>query len=114
MITKTQADILDHTSNRAAGGFYCGNSESMQSLVALGFMASAGHKAFVEEEYFVLTAAGRAALSQWRSAQPKPKIIKRRRSPAFQQWRAYLDATYHRVSFPEFLKEIWPSYQNAR
>lgn len=61
-ITKNQRDILDHTAHRAAGGFYCGDSEAMQELVSLGLMVSAGKKDFVPDEYFTLTGAGRQAL----------------------------------------------------
>jgi hypothetical protein len=53
---------MEHTSSRAAGGLYCGDSKDMQELVKVGFMASAGKKSFVPDEYFKLTNKGRAAL----------------------------------------------------
>lgn len=56
--------ILDHTAYRAAGGFYCGNSDAMRSLVNMGLMCSAGHKAFVDDEYFRLTPTGKQALEE--------------------------------------------------
>ena len=55
-------DIMRHTRDRAAGGFYCGDSPEMQELVAWGLMESAGRKSFVPEEYFRLTHNGRVAL----------------------------------------------------
>lgn len=61
-ITNNQREILEHTANRAAGGFYCGDSDDMQELVCLGLMVSVGKKPFVPDEYFTLTRAGRKAL----------------------------------------------------
>lgn len=61
-ITNNQREILEHTAYRAAGGFYCGDSDDMQKLVELGLMTSAGKKSFVPDEYFKLTNAGREAL----------------------------------------------------
>jgi len=58
-ITKNQRDILDHTAHKAAAGFYCGDSDDMQTLISLGFMVSASKKSFVPDEYFALTGAGR-------------------------------------------------------
>jgi len=110
MITNQQADILDHTSNRAAGGFYCGDSPVMQQLIALGLMQSAGRKSFVPDEYFSMTASGRAALREWRAAQPKPAIPQRRKSRAFESWEVFCDACGH-TPFSQFWKEIWPSYR---
>jgi len=61
-ITKNQREILEHTAYRAAGGFYCGDSDDLQELVRLGLMESAGKKPFVPDEYFKLTGKGREAL----------------------------------------------------
>lgn len=63
-LTKNQIDILEHTRDRAAGGFYCGDSEDMRALVALGLMESAGKKSFVPDEYFKMTRAGSTALRE--------------------------------------------------
>ncbi len=65
-LTQKQWDILDHTAHRTARGFYCGNSEDMQTLVRLGLMVSAGWKSFVPDEYFKLTSAGRKTLKSQR------------------------------------------------
>ncbi len=61
-LNSEQLAILDHAANRAAGGFYCGDSPDMQELVAAGLMRSAGRKQCVPDEYFHLTGAGRDAL----------------------------------------------------
>ncbi len=61
-ITNNQREILDHTAYRAAGNFYCGDSDDMQELVRLGLMTPAGKKPFVPDEYFTLTGAGRKVL----------------------------------------------------
>lgn len=46
---------------------------------------------------------GRVALNEWRDAQPKPKVKKRRQSKAFAAWRNYEEA-FNRISFSNFLK----------
>ena len=61
-LTPEHLSILQHTRDRAAGGFYCGDSPAMQELVAAGLMVSAGRKSFVPDEYFMLTRPGREAL----------------------------------------------------
>ena len=61
-ITSNQQEILEHTAYRAAGGFYCGDSNDLQELVRLGLMTSAGKKPFVPDEYFKLTSKGRQVL----------------------------------------------------
>ena len=66
-LTKEQIAILEHTRNRAAGGYYCGDSPAMQQLVAAGLMVFAGRKSFVPDDYFQMTGAGREAL---KSANP--------------------------------------------
>lgn len=63
-ISQEQYEILHHTEHRAAGGFYCGDSKHMQSLIAAGLMKSAGWKSFVPDEYFCITGAGRRALRE--------------------------------------------------
>jgi len=57
-LNSEQVAILDHTSSRAARGFYCGDSPDMQKLIEAGLMVSAGRKSFVPDEYFRITAAG--------------------------------------------------------
>jgi hypothetical protein len=62
-LNKEQIAILNHShANRAAGGYYCGDSPDMQALVAAGLMESAGRKSFVLDEYFRTTSKGREAL----------------------------------------------------
>jgi hypothetical protein len=61
-LTKEQLAILKHTSGRAPGGLYCGDSPDMQILVKEGLMESAGHKSFVPDEYFRLTNKGKMEL----------------------------------------------------
>jgi hypothetical protein len=55
-------EIMRHTRDRAAGGFYCGDSSEMQELVTEGLMAFAGRKSFVPDPYFKLTEKGRDVL----------------------------------------------------
>lgn len=57
-LTIKQIEIIKHTAYRAAHGLFCGDSEAMQALIALGLMEYAGSKAFVEEPYFRVTSAG--------------------------------------------------------
>lgn len=61
-LTHEHIDIMEHTRDRAAGGFYCGDSSAMQELVAEGLMVSAGRKSFVPDPYFQLTRKGREVL----------------------------------------------------
>lgn len=61
-LTPEHIEILKHTRDRAAGGFYCGGGKQMKELVDAGLMVSAGFKSFVPDEYFKLTQKGREAL----------------------------------------------------
>lgn len=65
MISKNQADILEHTIKRAAYGLYCGGGDEMDKLVNMGFMVPAGRKSFVPDEYFGITREGKAALTDY-------------------------------------------------
>lgn len=65
-LTTEQVQILHHTAERAAQGFYCGTSPDMERLVALGLMKFAGYKGGVPDPYFELTPAGSAALEKAR------------------------------------------------
>lgn len=62
-LTSEQVAILDHTANRATRGLFCGDSEDMQRLVALGLMKSAGRVAWCPDEYFRITSEGRVVLA---------------------------------------------------
>jgi len=57
-LNREQLCILDHTANRAANRYYCGDSPDMQALVKAGLMKSAGRKSFVPDEYFTITPEG--------------------------------------------------------
>lgn len=61
--------ILAHTNNGAPQGFYCGDSPTMQELVADGLMMYAGKKSFVPDPYFSLTEKGRETLRSSRYKQ---------------------------------------------
>ncbi len=87
MITNSQADILDHTIHRAAGGFYCGRCQIMDELVAAGLMEFSGHKFGLE--YFNITHAGRVELKVWNesknAASTTPRLQERRDGGALMQ-----------------------------
>ncbi len=63
-LTKNQIDIIDHTLHRTANGLFCGNSDDMQTLVRLGLMYSQGKAGFCPDEYFGVTAKGRAVFDE--------------------------------------------------
>ncbi len=63
-LTTEHRSILEHTRDRGAGGYYCGDSSAMRELVAAGLMVFAGRKSFVAEPYFQLTGLGRKALRE--------------------------------------------------
>ncbi len=56
-LTEEEYEILDHTMNRAANRFYCGDSPAIQSLIAKGLMRSVGWKPCVGDEYFTICQA---------------------------------------------------------
>lgn len=61
-MTPNQFEILDHTEHRAANYQFCGDSEDMQELVAMGLMISVGRKSFAPDEYFQITGKGQEIL----------------------------------------------------
>lgn len=69
-LSREQISILRHTSERAAGGRYCGDSPDMQRLVQLGLMHSIGKPSWCPDEFFVLTGAGRKTLQELRTKEP--------------------------------------------
>ncbi len=75
-LSAEQVSILDHTANRAVGGFYCGGGPEMDHLVSLGLMVPAGGKSFVSDPYFRMTAAGREALREHKNKKPLTQAIK--------------------------------------
>jgi hypothetical protein len=105
MITNAQADVLSHTSNN---GRYVGEGHALMELAKLGLLRDHGPQALAGgAHYLTMTPKGREALNEWRAAQPKAKKA-RRRSEQFAGWRAYCEAC-RRISFPEFLREVWPN-----
>lgn len=70
-LTGEQVEILEHTTYRAAGGFYCGDSPAVQALVEAGLMEPAGRKGFVPDPYFSITGAGRRVLREALQARPR-------------------------------------------
>lgn len=105
-LTKEEAEIMLHTS---ITGRYVSNDPLAIDLGKRGLLCDYGPQALAGgDHYLMLTPAGRAALSEWKSEQPKPPRSKRRRqSPTFVSWRNFLDAGY-RMSFSKFVKEVWP------
>lgn len=63
-ITPEQIQILHHTEERGAHGFYCGIDPGMEDLVSRGLMKFAGYKYGVPDPFFELTPAGRAELEK--------------------------------------------------
>jgi hypothetical protein len=61
-LTHEQIEILFHTRDRAAGGFFCGGSPAMDGLVEQGLMEFAGKKAYVPDSYYRMTPKGRELL----------------------------------------------------
>lgn len=61
-LNREQIEILDHTVNRSAGGFYCGGSDEMDALLDCGLMEYAGMKSFAPDKYYKITSKGRKAL----------------------------------------------------
>lgn len=111
-ITEWEAEILAHTSRN--GRFVTGEQRVID-LAGRGLLFDHGPQRLTAgAHYLVTTMKGRAALSAWRSAQPKPKPAKRRRrSKSFQAWRDYLEAN-GRMGFREFLARIWPECRQWR
>lgn len=70
-LSKEHVEILTHTRDRAAGGYFCGDSPAMQELVADGLMVYVGRKSFCPDPYFQLTDKGREAL---RKSKTKPEV----------------------------------------
>lgn len=63
-LSKEQAEILNHTLNRATGQRYCGDSAEMQDLCRMGLMESVGRASWCPDEYFTITSAGRKRLAE--------------------------------------------------
>ena len=63
-LSREHISIMEHARDRAAGGFYCGDSPAMQELVREGLMVFAGRKSFVPDPYFQLTVKGQESLRE--------------------------------------------------
>lgn len=103
MITSHQASVLAHTDST---GRYCTDDPVVIAMGEAGLLRDFGPQEIAGGmHYFWMTGKGRAALAEWRAAQPKPK--KRRVSAAFESWERYQDAC-GRIPFSQFWKNIWP------
>lgn len=110
-ITNQEADILIHASNN--NGRYVTEEPVALDLAERGLFENRGRWALAGGAFaLMLTAAGRAAINEWRAAQPKPKAKKRRTSPAFESWRHYCEAN-GRFGFGDFLKLVWPRVKDG-
>lgn len=106
MITNRESDVLLHASSN---GRYVTTEPDVIAMGEAGLLFDHGPQALAGgAHYLVTTPRGRAALNEWKAAQPKPVVKKRRISPAFDRWRAHREAGY-RYSFSEFWKELWPT-----
>ena len=100
MITDREASVLAHTSDT---GRYVTDEGSVIDLAGRGLLFDYGPQRLADGmHYFVMTSAGRQALREWREAQPKPKVQRRRRSRAFEDWKNYSEA-FGEITFKEFL-----------
>ena len=101
-----EADVLSHASQN---GRYVTGEARVIALADCGLLFDHGAQRLAGGmHYLVMTIKGRVALSEWRAAHPKPKIPKRRRTEQFTAWQQFREAC-GRISFPEFLKTIWPN-----
>lgn len=110
-MTQHQLSVLKHVSYT---GRYITDEASVFAMAEAGLLHDHGGIGFwpAGTRGFTLSSKGRKALRQHyaelcRFPQPKPK---RKPSRAFLAWRDYVDAC-GRISFREFWKEIWPSYE---
>jgi hypothetical protein len=104
-----ELDVLEHTSNT---GRYVTDETKVIALAERGLLRDHGAQQLAGGmHYFTLSARGRDALNEHhrnlcRFPQPKRK---RPASEQFQAWRDYREATWSRITFREFLKEVWPN-----
>lgn len=69
ILNKEHISIMEHTSNRAARGLYCGDSKEMKDLVESGLMEPAGKVDWVPDPYFRLTHKGKLRLDRMRKGE---------------------------------------------
>lgn len=105
MLTNEQASVLAHTSQT---GRYVTRDASVIEMGRAGLLRDHGPQRLAGgDHYLTMTPAGRAALSEWRAAQPKPSKIRRRQSPQFEAWLTYCEV-FRRIPLATFVKEVWP------
>lgn len=103
-ISNFEADVLLHTSSN---GRYVTDERRVIEMADRGLLFDHGPQPLAGGmHYLVTTPKGRAALNDWKAAQPKPKPVKRR-SVQFQKWRDHCEV-FSPIPFPQFLKEVWP------
>jgi hypothetical protein len=108
MITMKELDVLGHI--RRTGRFVT-DEQAVIAMGKAGLLCDHGPQPLAGGmHYFTMSERGREALNEHelnlcRFPQPKPK---RPPSEQFQAWRDYRDATYSRITFSRFLKEVWP------
>lgn len=108
-LDKWVIEVLLHTSQN--GRFVTGEQRVID-LAKRGFLFDHGSQRLAcGDHYLVLTTKGRDALNNWHRQQPKPKWI-RRASRSFSAWQRHCDA-FSRISFPQFLKVVWPEIKHA-
>lgn len=106
MITDKQADVLHHT---MTNGRYVTGETDVIALARAGLLHDHGAQQLAGGmHYLTLTNRGRDALREWFAVQPPPpKPKRRRRSEVFDSWMTYCEVSA-RISFAEFLREVWP------
>ena len=105
MISAQGADVLAHAESN---GRYVTGERCVIAMAEAGLLLDHGAQQLAGgDHYLTPTANGRDALAEWRAAQPKPRKH-RRRSKAFAAWENYQEA-YGRITFPAFLKKVWPN-----
>lgn len=105
MITNKEADILAHTSQNER--YVTGpNDQEIVPLVESGLLRNNGTLSWLDGQiWLTLTTKGREALREWRSSQPKPKPLSKRKQRAKETWRRFRDwREAWGGSFSEFLK----------
>lgn len=109
MITKFEYEVLAHCSDN---GRYVTDEPTVIAMGERGLLRDHGPQALAGgAHYLVTTPSGRAALSEYRTAMPKLKP--KRRSEQFESWRTYRDVV-KRISFSDFLKNVWPNRHEYR
>lgn len=103
MITKEEFEILAHTSR--TGRYVSDHRGALVTLTDAGFLRDYGPQRLADgDHYYETTPSGRAALAEWKAAQPKPPAVQKRtqqRRERYRRFRSCADATG--CSFRDFL-----------